>query len=239
MNLRLGCLLVLILLILPPAVASRFVPWWGVLLIVLGEAVLLVVAGPKLIGWGFKRFVLGMMGMKSRVLRGAHVEIHDVRRTDRPSAAQRFVDADETPPLAPTDGEPPEAAESDDLPAPHAAVDDDPSEADRVYWQIEFTLRPKSGESQMRYFDADDLMIVPFDARVSLDEDPTDGDNAGDAHQVFVQDGSAWHSPEGKLPGVEQRMRVIFRCPQTLRGRVKFRYYFETFGEATLPGNVR
>ena len=31
------------------------------------------------------------------------------------------------------------------------------------------------------------------------------------------------------------RLRIVFACPPTLMGRVKFRYYFETFGDLVLP----
>ena len=92
MKLRLGCLLVLLVLIVPPIVAAQFLPWWGVVLFTIGEVMLLAIVGPKLAGWAFKRFLLGLMGMKSRVLRGAQVEVHDVRRSARPGGADRFID---------------------------------------------------------------------------------------------------------------------------------------------------
>jgi len=31
------------------------------------------------------------------------------------------------------------------------------------------------------------------------------------------------------------RLTIVFACPPQLRGRAKFRYYFETFGDLVVP----
>jgi hypothetical protein len=50
----------------------------------------------------------------------------------------------------------------------------------------------------------------------------------------MVDEAGAEHEVEDKLTG-PARLRAVFACPDALRGRVKFRYYFEAFGDLTLP----
>lgn len=227
MNLQVGCLLALILLILPPAIAARFLPWWGVLILVVVEAVALAIAGPKVVGWALKRFAMSLFMTKSQVLRGAAVELHDVRATRRPGPAE-LIEPTGEPLSEQALAEPPDEDDAEEA----------EDEADRRYVQVEFTLRPKPPTGRMQFFDPDELLLVPYDARVTFDaDDGLDGQSA-ESVQTFLHDAAtnSWQSPDGKLPGTEpHRLRVIFRCPSALRGRAKFRYYFEAFGDVPLP----
>ena len=54
--------------------AARFLPWWGVPLVVVG----LAVAGKYAAGALLKRFVLGLLQAKSSGLRGASVQVRSV-----------------------------------------------------------------------------------------------------------------------------------------------------------------
>ncbi|HQY87814.1 MAG TPA: hypothetical protein PK402_04095, partial [Tepidisphaeraceae bacterium] len=75
---RFGCALVILIVIGIPILALKYLPTWGALLVISAEVLLLIVGGPKLIGWGIKRMAMRMFSVKSRVLRGATVVVHEV-----------------------------------------------------------------------------------------------------------------------------------------------------------------
>ena len=225
---RIGCLFLLLLLIGIPAVSARYMPWWGTVLVVLGEAVLLLALGPKLAGFAIRRFALGLFMTKSKVLRDATVNVHRVEPTERP--ARRAHDAGEG-----ADGD------ADDEQEEHEpeAEDEDDDDADNKpvhYVLVDFTLTPKPGLSVMQFYDPSELMLAPSDHKVTFEEDPTD-DDAGLAsveRLCLVDESGAETEDFDKITG-PAHLRVVFECPQSLTGRAKFRYYFETFGELMLP----
>ena len=219
---QLGCLAavaLLVVIVAIPAVASHYLPAWATLLVALVEGVVLVLAAPRLVAWFFKRFLFGIFISKSRVLRGATVAVHRVEPTTKP----------------PRRGETPKPAEDDD--ADEEEDEEDEEEADRRHYVlVEFTLTPRPATGRMRFYDTTEMMLVPFDSRVSLKEDPTSDDRSGSVHEhhlVNDDDGSET-SDFDKLTG-PAHLRMIFACPPTLHGRVKFQYYFETFGDFTIP----
>jgi hypothetical protein len=219
---RIGCLLAFVLIVGIPVVAAKFLPWWGTLLVILGEAFVLVLGGPKLVKYGFKRFALGLFQTKSRVLKDAGVHVHRVEATTKPvreaASAAALPDAD--------DADDDEEAES---PAP--------AEPDNNrYVLVEFTLTPQPNQSKMAYYDPSELMLIPFDAKVKMDEDPTSsgGAEANVDTLHLIDDAGGETTDFDKLTG-RSHLRAVFACPPTLRGRVKFQYYFETFGDLLLP----
>src|SRR3954470_2888290 len=84
MNWKLGCLTAFVVIIGAPVLASRYLPWWGTILFVAAEGVLLLWGVPRLFVLGAKRIALGLFTTKSRVLRGAMCLVHDVRLTSAP-----------------------------------------------------------------------------------------------------------------------------------------------------------
>src|SRR6185369_11909738 len=201
-----------------PAVSAKFLPVWGVLLVVVGEAAVLIVGGPRLIKYGVKRFLLGMFQTKSRVLRGAGVHVHRVEATVKPD--EREPPATLLPEASP-DGE---------------AEPDDQQEPDHDnYVLVDFTLSPRPGQSRMQHYEPSELMLVPFDYKVKIDEDPTSSTDAANCYQIRLIDESGGETEDfSKITG-PAHLRAVFACPPTLRGRVKFQYYFETFGDLLLP----
>jgi hypothetical protein len=229
---RIGCLFLVLLLIGIPAVSARYMPWWGTVLVVLGEGLLLLFLGPKLAGFAIRRFALGVFMTKSKVLRDATVSVHRVEPTERP--ARRAADDDDD------DGNEGEDDEDDTEPdEEESEPDDEDDDADDKpvhYVLVDFTLTPKPGLSVMQFYDPSELMLAPFDHKVTFEEDPTD-DDAGLASVErlwLVNESGAETEDFDKITG-PAHLRVVFECPQTLTGRAKFRYYFETFGEMTLP----
>jgi hypothetical protein len=228
--LRLGCLLVLALLIAIPAVASRYLPWWGTLLVIVGEFAGLVLLGPTLVKYGVKRFAIGLFATKSRVLRDAMVAVHRVEATARP-AREGTDEADES-------GEDEDEDEDEGEREGEGEDDDEEDEGPRNYVLVDFTLTPKPGQSRMQHYEPSELMLVPFDQKVSMDEadDPTDADAASaGVERLWLVDESGGETDDfDKITG-PAHLRVVFECPLSLTGRAKFRYYFETFGDLVLP----
>lgn len=241
---RLGCVTILVLLFAIPAVAAYYLPWWGVLLVLIGEVFVLMRAGPALFKYGVKRFFIGIFMTKSRVLRGAKVEIHEVRLTTQP-VRRRQLDsqagmteegrteitaADGTVITTPVEdeyaGEEGEEAEDEDTDATSAT--------DR-FVLVDFSLMPVPGASRMQLYEPSELLLVPADAKIDLTEDPTSDGVSGSVYDLtLVEDSGAENKDVDKLSG-PARLRIIFRSPEMLKGRVKFRYYFEAFGNFTLP----
>ena len=235
----LAALALLVILIAIPAVASHYLPAWATLLVALVEAVVLVLAAPRLAGWLFKRFLFGIFISKSRVLRGATVTVHRVEPTTKPvrrrapqpqSAGEGEAQSHSTPPPSADDED-----EDDD-------EDDDEEESDeeesdeRHYVLVDYTLTPRPTTGRMRFYDTSEMMLVPFDSRIKLEEDPTSDDRSASVHeQHLINDADGSETDEfDKLTG-PAHLRMIFACPPTLHGRVKFRYYFEAFGDFTIP----
>jgi hypothetical protein len=209
---RYGCLLAVIVLVGLPVLASRFLPWWGICLVILAEGVGLVVIGPKLVAFGIKRFAIGLFKTKSQVLKGAAVHVHSVELTAKP--------VDENDALA-------DQTENDEA----EAGDVEPADDSR-YVLIDFTLTPMPGQSKMTHWEPDELMLVPFDLPNDAKED--DHVSASIVRMRMVDDGGNETEDFDKIVG-PGRFKAIFACPNGLRGRVKFRYYFEGFGDVMLP----
>lgn len=197
---KVGLMAGLALVIAIPIVASRLLPWWGTLLVLLVEVGLIVVLGPQLIRWGVTQVAMGVLVRKSRVLQGAGVEIHEVKAVDRPE---------------------------------DAAPQGEPLEEHLRYVQAECTITPRPGASEMQFYEPGELLLVAYDAPVSEEEHPEEGE-AGTVAEVWVVDdaGGVQRDP-GKVSG-EARLRIVFACPARLSGRVKFRYYFEQFGDLVI-----
>jgi hypothetical protein len=236
--LRIGCVVILALLIAIPVIAARYLPGWGVLLVVVAEAAALVVGIPKLIGFGVKRFAIGLFMTKSKVLRGAAVHVHDVRPTSKPASDSNTVPA---PALSGNAAEPsgaPAADQDEEETATVSPVEQSavaaPASADR-YVLVDFTLTPAPSASKMRFYEPSELLLVPIDAKIAITEDPTsDGQSASVADIKIVDDAGNEQDGNDKYDQ-PLRFRATFACPPALRGRVKFRYYFESFGDLLLP----
>ena len=240
---RLGCAAILVLMFAIPAIAAHYLPWWGVILVLIAEVFVLLRAGPALIKYGAKRVFLRLFLTKSRVLKGAKVEVHDVRLTDRPvrrrqldaqaqasgERREEITAADGTIVTTPVGPETGENAEDD-------GESDEETKKNR-YVLVDFALTPKPGGGVMQFYDPGELLLVPFNARISLTEDPTADGVSASAHDLtLINESGAETKDFDKLTG-SSHLRVTFQCPQSLRGRVKFRYYFEAFGDLTLPGD--
>jgi hypothetical protein len=225
--LKFGCLILLVVVIAIPTIVSQFSPWWVVMLVVFAELLLLIYGLPFLIKHGLKRFAIGLFTTKSRALRGAAVQIHEIRNTLKPvereneDGREEIVAADGTIVTSPQ-------SDPDD--------DDEDEEDDEVddsrYVLVDFTLTPIPGSSRMQHYDPFDLMLVPFDTKTgNVDPDDDNDENSASVHMIKrVDDSGIEQEIEDKLIG-PARLRITFAVPPTLTGRVKFRHYFESFGD--------
>jgi len=253
----LGCAAILVLMFAIPAIAAHYLPWWGVVIVLIAEVFVLLRAGPALIKYGFKRLFLGLFLTKSRVLKGATVQVHEVRLTPRPVRRRQLASQPDSPdgqraeitaadgtvittPVAtdePYQSDDEDADEETDM-DDDSDTDDDTDSKNARFVLVDFTLTPAPGQNRMQHYEPSELLLVPIDAKISLTEDPTSDGVSASAHDLTLIDESGAHTKDfDKLTG-PAHLRITFQCPEALQGRVKFRYYFEAFGELALPANA-
>lgn len=242
------CQLVLLIVLLAVAafagavtLAGIYFGAWGIV----GTIVAFVLVGPivaKVAGKAMlTRFAVGIFDKKSRVLRDAEAEIHSVAVSDAPS-----VDADVQMPGSEADGgdQAEDADESDDEEAKPAAKPGVGSADIARHYQIDVSIKPKAGAGPFQHWDIDDLTLVPFEFKVSRSPDDAEGPGSDlcEVRETRVWDGQAFVEPEGSKFNGPQRLRLLVSVkPEPGAGaaryprRLKFRYYFEAFGDIALP----
>jgi hypothetical protein len=141
--------------------AFRYLEWWQAIL-ASAATFILILFGAKLliksvIG-NLGNLAKGLFETKSKVLRGATIQVHSVRPTEPPADAVA---------AATGDGEPGEDEDEGEKPA-------DPR--DLSWYEIETTIFPDQNEAgPMTHWDIDDLRLVPIDAPpMSMDDDNDD-----------------------------------------------------------------
>jgi hypothetical protein len=160
-------------------------------------------------GWLLKSLLLAPFRMKGAVLRGAIAQVHAV-----------------------------EPAEAPPEPAMDEAVvrDGDGDGAltvavPREYYRIDVTIVPRPTAGPFLFWEPGELLLVPSDSRA---REPEPDASTPDEVEVF-HEGQFGPDEMGKYPG-EQRLRLRFGLSRGGPRRLKFRYYFETFGAVLLPG---
>ena len=210
----------LLLFVIFTVAAFAYLQWWQALLICLGMIAAFFV-GLRLIIKSFMnnlgRTLLAGFDIKSRVLRGAGVEVHSVQAIPRPPP--RFIDQ--------------EGNEDDD-----DEDEESSSDADRfAHYRLDFTLRPlDEATGPMQHWDLDDLCVVDV-AAPALSLDPNESGDPGVGYhladiQIFDA-GRFQDDDQGKHVGT-QRVSAVIAVPPELR-ELKFRYYTEQFGRIILP----
>jgi hypothetical protein len=231
-----------------PAIAAQYLPWWGTVLVLIGEVIVLVKGVPKLLGYWIKRFALGLFTTKSRVLKGATVQVHEVRPTTRPARRRKLgaagisedsqrtevTAADGTVVTTPVVRDDEEGDDNNDDDESGEESEEEESKNDR-FVLVDCTITPVSGSSKMELYEPSELLLVPIDAKIDLTEDPTSNGISASAHDLTLIDTAGAETKDFDKISGPAHLRITFRCPETLKGRVKFRYYFETFGDLALP----
>ncbi len=206
-------LLFMVALVAVLVAAVRYLPWWGILLALAGKALALYL-GFK---YAFQRILTSLLMIpfkaKGGVLKGATTVVH-------------AIEAAEAPPSRRDDSH-----EDEEL---NSEVDSPQTPAlPRTYYRLDVTItpRPPTGRG-FQFWEPGDLMLIPANTKVTFESD--DDDTAEVAEVELFQDGQFGPNEGTKYFG-PQRLRILFGLAPGAPGRLKFRYYFETFGEFPMP----
>jgi len=108
------------------------------------------------------------------------------------------------------------------------------SKEDRGYFfWIDVTITPRSNAGgAFKLWEASELVLLPASTVISRLEDMEGGIPV---RLVKMWDGKEWGSDDpGKYEGA-QRLRLLVAVKPEVERRMKFQYYFETFGDVQLP----
>jgi hypothetical protein len=149
--------------------------------------------------------------MKGAVLRGATAQVHSITAV--------------APPPAPAPGE--TAADTE--------PDPDEAAAPRCFYQLDVTITPKQPTGKFTLWEPGDLSLMRPESGVGVDDETDDGSCT--IRALEVEEEGQFKPNEGmKYPG-PQRLRMTLGVAQGVTA-LKFRYYFEAFGEVRLPAPV-
>lgn len=191
--------------------AFVYLEWWQAILVSFATFVLLTYVGKLMIRSaiaGLGNFASELFRVKSRVLRGATVDVHSVHRLPVPKALAILKDG--------------------------GSYEDSAESADRAWYQIEVTLFPAAvSPGPVGLWDLDDLQLVPFDTpdRKGLTE-------ADELEKVrfdrvwIIEKSKAIEQESSRFQG-PQRLRIAAAFPKGIPVW-KFRYLFEQFGRIEL-----
>lgn len=157
-----------------------------------------------------KRFFLGLIGMKARVLRGASMTVHSIVPVPKPKAPEGVANPE---------------GEVDDEEEPE---DEEPEEP-RVHYEIDVTITPR--HSCDAVWEPTELMLTaePIKSLEDLEEQ-----EVGTTYDCWLWNGSAFVEDEiGKHPG-EQRLKLIIEATPGTRHAWLY-YYQEKIGPLELP----
>lgn len=212
---RLAALLILALIVVGGIYAIRVLPWW--VLVVAGALVIFVV--PLIIKKALKAAFLAPFKAKGAALHGATITVHKVTPTEAPPKVA--LPAGEAP-----DGDP--DAEDDGEPATESRPD-----VPRAHFLLEVSIIPPAASgTPVTHWEPGELRLVRLDAAVGPDAD--DEDDVCEVGEIHYEENGEWKVDDGiKLPG-PQRLRLQLAVREGFR-RLKFQYYFESFGEVALP----
>ena len=209
----------LMVLVVLAVIVIKLLAWWQAALVIFGGMLLLgllvKLVGPKLIEKAFT----APFKAKGKVLHGATIEVHSAEPCERPERA-RFDDGDD----------------DDD--------DDDEEDAEerrrdvqRSYYRLEVTITPAEPTGNFAHWEVGELVLVPFDAKPMAGAGGEDDDDIDDLARIDVveieADGEYREDDGDKLPGAQRLRLTVGAMPG--QKRLKFRYYFEDFGEVVLP----
>lgn len=207
--------------------AFVYLPWWAAIPVSAITFVSLVVLG-KMLGRLYVQSLVGQAGdaaqgvfdVKSRVLRGATVDVHAVHPADPPRELVDWVRS------VHEEGDAAERAEAT------AQVED------QAWYQFEVTIFPDpNAAGPMEHWDLDDLRVVPAGAkpRKMFDvEGDEDDEPESELHDLRVIENGEPVEPEGSKPHGPRRLRFVAGLPKGVK-QAQFRYYFEQFGSIRIP----
>ena len=100
----------------------------------------------------------------------------------------------------------------------------------REHYRIEVTITPRAAEGPFTLWAPGELVLVGPDAKA----DEPEADDAGEVGALEIEQDGHFLADEGMKYGGPQRLRFVAAAPPGQR-RLRFRYYFEIFGDVALP----
>jgi hypothetical protein len=170
----------------------------------------LILVGKFVVKHLLKKLIVLPFKAKGAVLRGATAQIHSVTAVAPPA--------------------PGEAAGDTEAPA-----DPDQAAGPRNYYQLDVTITPRDATGNFTHWEPGELRLARPESGVGVDDETDDGSCT--VRSLQVEEEGQFKPDEGmKYPG-PQRLRMTVGVQEGVTA-LKFRYYFEAFGEVRLPAPV-
>jgi len=202
-------LLAVLAVVVGVVAAVKFLPWWGSVLMFL----VLIVAVKFALKHLLKKLVVLPFKMKGAVLQNASAQIHSITAVSPPDPGSRGEDAGET----------------DDVIEPEEAA------GPRSFYELDVTIIPRETTGKFTLWEPGDLTLMRPESGIGVDDETDDG--ACTIRDLHVEEEGQFKPYEGmKYPGA-QRLRMTLGVQEGVTA-LKFRYYFEAFGEVPLPAPV-
>jgi hypothetical protein len=207
-------------LIALPALLAPLVPWWGVVLIVLGELVFLRYTFLRILGFMFGVFVWAGLRVGVRGMRGARVEVHAIRVVPPPG--------------------PDEVVRRESGSVDHAEGEAEPDAPGTRYVRVECTVTPspkvQAGNWPVKHYDAGSFKLSS--QRFAWPSFPPTDDETrtGEVVAATVLDGATATpvASDKQLLG-SQRLALTFKCPPTLKGPAKLKFVILPLATLEVP----
>lgn len=102
----------------------------------------------------------------------------------------------------------------------------------REHFRLEVTITPPAASGPFTLWEPGELAIVGPQARAG---EPGTGEDDFQVQALEIQEDDRFQADSGMKYGGPQRLRLLVAVPPGQR-RLRFRYYFEVFGNVPLPG---
>lgn len=105
----------------------------------------------------------------------------------------------------------------------------------REHYLVEVTITPSDPKGSFSLWEPGELRLVrPESVLRPYSDEPDDEDNACTITRIQIEDEGQWKDDEGMKYGGAHRLRLHLAAQHGVQ-KLKFRYYFEEFGNITLP----
>jgi hypothetical protein len=198
---------ILILLIILAVLAIKYLPWWALIILLVGGGLGLQWA----VKYGLKQAFLLPFKVKGQVLKGATAQVHNVQPTNMPIVKQN---ADSHP----------------------GAVADQRARYHQLKWYtVDVSIAPQSSESAVAFpaWEPNDLVLVVPGKKVKSLESLADEEvSTIHDYEIYQANGFQFDN-EGKHLG-SQRLKFVVGIEPGI-STLQFRYYLELFGQVEFP----
>jgi hypothetical protein len=207
-------------LIALPALMAPLVPWWGVVLIVVGELVVLRYTFFRILGFIFGVFVWAGLRVGVRGMRGARVDVHSIRVVPPPG--------------------PEEVVRRESGSVDHAEGESEPDAPGTRYVRVDCTVSPspkvQASNWPVKHYDAGSFKLSSQGFAWPSFPPKDDETRTGEVVAAALLDGEAATpiASDKQLLG-SQRLRLTFKCPETLKGPAKLKFVILPLATLDVP----